>query len=43
MIAQSFSAIVEFVIPIRIPTNQVKAEKETHSVIEEPEMRKCLL
>ena len=43
MIAQSFNAIAEFVIPIRITTNQSKAEMETHPVIEEPEIRKCLL
>ena len=41
VIAQVFNPIAEPVIPIGIPTEEAKAEIETHPVIVEPKIRKC--
>ena len=43
VIAQIFNAIVELVIPIGIPTKEEKAEMETHPVILEAKIRRCLI
>ena len=42
-IAQIFNPIAELVIPIGIPTEEAKAEMETHPVITEAKIRKCLI
>ena len=39
-IAQIFNPIAELVIPIEIPTKEVKAEMKTHSIILEAKIRK---
>ena len=36
-----FNPIAELVIPIGIPTEEAKAEMETHPVILEAKIRKC--
>ena len=41
VIAQLFNPIAEPVIPTGIPTEEAKAEIETHPVIVEPKIRKC--
>ena len=41
VIAQSFNAIEELVIPIGMSIKEAKAEKETHPVIVEAKIRKC--
>ena len=41
VIAQMFNPIAELVIPIGIPTEEAKAEMETHPVILEAKIRKC--
>ena len=43
VIAQIFNPIAELAIPIGIPTKKAKAEMETHPVIVEPKIRKCLI
>ena len=43
VIAQIFNPIVELVIPIGIPTKEEKAEMETHPVILEAKIRRCLI
>ena len=43
VIAQIFNPIVELVIPIRMPTKEEKAEMETHPVILEAKIRRCLI
>ena len=43
VIAQIFNPIVEPVIPIGIPTKEEKAEMETHPVILEAKIRRCLI
>ena len=41
VIAHILNSIAEVVIPIGIPTKEVKAEMETPPVIEEPKVRNC--
>ena len=41
VITQIFTAIVEVVIPIGIPTTKAKAKMETHPVIVEIKISKC--
>ena len=43
VITQIFNPIVELAIPIGIPTKEAKAEMETHPVIVEITIRKCLV
>ena len=43
VIAQIFNPIVELVIPIGMPTKEEKAEMETHPVILEAKIRRCLI
>ena len=40
VIARMFNPIAELVIPTEIPTKEVKAEMETHTVIVEGKIRK---
>ena len=41
VIAQIFNQIADLVIPIGIPTEEAKAEMETHPVIVEAKIRRC--
>ena len=43
VITQIFNAIGELVIAIGLPTKEAKAEMETHPVIVEITIRKCLV
>ena len=43
VITQIFNPGVELVIPIGIPTKEVKAEIETHTVTMEIKISKCLI
>ena len=43
LITQTFSPIAKLVIPTGIPTKEAKAEMETHPVIVEITIRKCLV
>ena len=40
-IAQIFNPIAEFVIPLGIPDNEAKAEKQTHPLTVEIKINKC--
>ena len=41
--AQIFNIIAELVIPIKIPTEEVKTEMEMHTVTVETKITKCLM
>ena len=41
VVTQIFNPIAELVIPIRIPTKEVKTEMETHPVTAEISISKC--
>ena len=43
VIAQMFNPIAELEIPIGIPTKEAKKDMETHPLIVEAKIRKCLI
>ena len=43
VIAQIFNPIAELLIPIEIPTKEVKPEMEMHTVTVETKISKCLM
>ena len=43
VISQTFNPIAKLVMPIEIPTKEAKSEIETHLVIVEAKVRKCLM